>query len=363
MSSVERNMARVRSGRVDWFTLVVVSLVAGLIWLFAESASLTRATHQGRVEIVDPAGDHVIRMLDDFDGVVRVTVEGSATATQVAPPDLVSGLLIPGAKPGLWTEGPQTFDLAGALRNDRGLRDRELSVAEVEPATIRIDVQRIIVLEDVPVAPDISSVAFDEPPAVEPAQARVRAPRPVIEWLQNLPGGPHVIARFPERQMDLLTPGAARTATATLLLPDGAPSYRATQLTPTQVQLTFTVRSLVSSTRVASAPVQALLIPRDADRYAVTVGSGLVSDLNVKGPVELIEKITIGDKRLIGVITLSTDELEQGISSKLIDVWLLKSSAGRFENVPASMEITGADAPIALTITPRRTPAETSNGS
>jgi len=346
-----------RPPRIDRLTLVIVTLVTALIWLFAESESLTTKTEQTRVSLIDPLDQHVIRVLTpDFGNVVRVTFRGSAASIQAAPRTLADGVRVALGEPGFSdTIGEQTVDLLAALRTDDALRGAGLQTLDVTPRTVRVDVEPLRTLEGVEVAPQLAGVELAERPTVEPARVSVTAPASVAAALEAAIGGAEVIARLPSGALEALQPGEAQTVEARLSLPAALAGARRVTFEPETVRITLTVRRLVDSAVIPSAPVWPLPPPTERDRFRIEIAPDdrLARDVSVTGPSELIERFRARQLNLIGVLPLSSFELEQRVTEKRITEWMLvETETGEIRELPEDVEVEWEGGPIALTITP-----------
>lgn len=138
-------------------TVAVVSLVTVLIWLWAETESLTTQPVVARVQLVQPSGPveggdpggggaagwpaPAVLEPSDWDGSVRVVLAGSgpgveAVARELGQPLRVSlvGLGVPNAA------GVHTADLRRAIEKLADVRRWGVSIVEVEPASLRVRV-------------------------------------------------------------------------------------------------------------------------------------------------------------------------------------------------------------------------------
>lgn len=130
-------------------TVAVVSLVTVLIWLWAETESLTTQPVVARVQLVQPPASvegaapgwpaPSVMEPSDWDGSVRVVLAGSgpgveAVARELGQPLRLSlvGLGVPGAA------GVHTADLRRAIEKLTDVKRWGVSIVEVEPASLRV---------------------------------------------------------------------------------------------------------------------------------------------------------------------------------------------------------------------------------
>ncbi len=348
-----------RPPRIDRVSLVVVTLVTALIWLFAESESLTTKTEQARIVLTDPLDQHLISVLTpEFGGVVRATFRGSAAAIQTAPRTLSDGVRVALGEQGFSdTTGEQTVDLLAALRSDEALRNAGLQALDVTPRTVRVEVERLRTIEDVEVSPQLAGVEPAEAPTIEPPRVSMTAPRSVLNALEASMGGARVIARLPPTALEALQPGEPRTIETRLALPPPLTGARGVTIEPETVNITLTVRRLVDSAVVPSVPVWPLPPPTERGRFQIEIASDdrLVRDVSVTGPSETIERFRARELNLIAVLPLSSFELERRITEKTIGDWMLvETETGEIQTLPEELRVEYSGDAVELTITPVR---------
>jgi hypothetical protein len=80
--------------------------------------------------------------------------------------------------------------------------------------------------------------------------------------------------------------------------------------------LTFTVRSTTESVTLPSVPVWPMTPPTEFNRWRINVEPILLREIELTGPSDIMERIRSGDIRVIATIQLSSDDLDQQITSK-----------------------------------------------
>ncbi|TVQ30405.1 MAG: hypothetical protein EA376_13150 [Phycisphaeraceae bacterium] len=340
---------------IEWGTIAIVTVVAVLIWLFAEAASLVRAQQQARIAVVDPLNENAVRILsENWTGAVRLTVEGPASAVQDAPAMLAEAVRLTVGQPGVSdAEGEQVIDLRAALRATPLMLESGLTVLDVEPSTVRIHIEALVTLEDVEVTLALDGLTLAEQPTLEPSRVQVRGPRRLMEELQALPGGARVVARPGAATLEGLRPGQASRISARVGLPAPltAPRDAALEFTPASINATLTLRSRVESVAIAAAPVQVMLVPLDADRWRVTPVEPFVRDIAITGPGDIIERFRSGELSLVAMVSLSSDDLEQQIAAKPVTSWFMSQrETGELAPLPTGVGIEANIGPVRFTI-------------
>lgn len=306
-------------------SLILIALVTALVWIYAEAESLTRSQQEVRVTFISGADDLNSRVTsDDWRGVVRVRLEGSAASLQRTPPRIELRLGSTGVPD---SEGDFTVDLAEAIRADPELVRAGVNVLAVEPPTVRLRVDELRRIEDVPVRAALSGIDLDQPARIEPATIDLMVPRAVAEQLGALQGGPFVLARVEQSQIDMTRRGTSQRLRATLSLPAGVTLNGGTaRFAPPEALIEIVIRRDTASFTVPSAPVQVLLPPTEAGHWEVRIlpEDLFLRDVEVIGPSEFISQVRNNDVSLVAVLSLSSDELERGVTEKRASVATLR---------------------------------------
>ncbi|MEC9374635.1 MAG: hypothetical protein VYC34_12360, partial [Planctomycetota bacterium] len=212
------------------------------------------------------------------------------------------------------------------------------------PSTVRIDVETMQTLTDVPVAPLLEGLNLAAPAVADPPVVSVRAPRRVIERLNALEGGPRVVARLSESALRSIQEGVEVRREAGLRLPEGMNGAERVRITPDKAMLSFQVQSRTASVTV-TAPVWVHMPPFEQDRWRVDLAEQdeVLRDLRITGPSDLIAPIAEGRQAVIATLSLTSDDLDQRITSKQVV----------FMGLPPGVTVEGAEEPVRFTIEAR----------
>lgn len=298
-------------------TILLVGFVTLLIWVYAEAESLTQVQEEVQVRFVTNAPDVVVRPVsEDWRGVVRVRMEGAAAALARAPRVIELPLGAPGVPD---DEGEHTVDLRAALRASEAIGRASVTLLDVDPPATTVRVRELSTMDDVEVRVDLGGIELAGPPAISPRTAAVTAGRAALDQLRSLGAGAHVVARISPDELEGLPEGQPVRFSTRLTLPAGVDASGA-RLVPAEAEVTITLRSRTETARVESVPVNLLMLPGDSARYEVSleVDDVFVRDVTVTGPAITVERIRSGELQVVAVLRFSSDELEQGISSKAV---------------------------------------------
>jgi len=330
--------------------LLLIALVTALVWIYAEAESLTRSQQEVRVAFVSGADDLSSRVVsEDWRGVVRVRLEGSAAALQRTPPR-VELRLGSGVVPD--QEGEYNINLADAIRADPELQRAGVNVIAVEPPTARLRIDALRRLEDVPVRAVVPGVDLEQPARLDPPTADLVVSRSVAEQLAAIEGGAFVLARVDPGQIDATRRGTPQRVRATLALPAGVtPNGGTARIAPSECLVELVVRRDTASVTIPSAPVQVLLPPTEVGRWDVRIlpEDLFLRDVEVTGPSEFISQVRSNDIRLVAVVSLSSDELERGVTEKRASIAMLRD--GGMSTPPVGVRVDVKDDSVRLTVT------------
>ncbi len=312
-------------------TLSLVTLVALMIWVFAEAESLVRVDGRSiEVRFVteeDSGWDVRVLSAQGWTGTVRLKLEGSNAAIGAFDGALREAVrLSPGVNPFVpLVAGERTIDLRSALRDQSALGARGVTIVGVEPATVQIVVDTLISV-DARVVVEVPDRERVDAPAAEPASVTLRYPS---RFAERFGTSPSVIARVDGAMLKGLAEGEPSLVKAVpVQVAGGLGQLLGVKLEPMRVDVTLTVLSKMDSVVLASVPVQIQMAPGELERYRVEAlgeagnggedgaGGGFVSDVTVHGPRDLIAGVAEGRIRIFAVVRLLPDELDAGITSK-----------------------------------------------
>lgn len=329
-------------------TLALTIVVTLLIWLYAEAESLTRVQQEVKVSFISPTGSTLVRPVDGWTGLVRLSFEGAAAALARTPRNFE---LVPGAIGVPADDGEHTVDLRVALRAHPAWAQSGVSLLAVEPPTARIRVRAMETVADIEIRPDLGAIDLATPATIEPARASVVLPKAVADRLRALPEGPHLLAKPTAQAAQGLREGQATRVRARLALPSHLEDADAT-LTPREVDISVTVRARTTRAALPPVPVQTLLPPGDAGRFRITVGEEdrFLRDVSMQGPLDVIEAVQSRAWSVVAVVVLSTDDLEQRVTSKRTAFAILRD--GIMTPLPPGVDAEASDTTIRLRIEP-----------
>lgn len=324
-------------------TIMLVSLVTVLIWLWAEGESLSTETLNPSVVFVQD-GDELLLETNDkqWTGTVSVRLEGSNRALTDARRELGSRIRLKLGQPGVPSAAgeQQPVNLEEAIRQLPEVRAAGLSVQQVTPAITVVKIVKLVAKEftvRATLPPDIGLLGES---TVSPQKVIVRMPEAIAGLVP-----PDAIAEAALSREELGSPrdDLAQTIATTVRLPALA-GHPDVIITPEKVNVTFRLKRSVDTVTVASVPVWFSLPPVEGRRWDIELTDQFLRDVTFTGPTDAIAKIRSREVIPIAEVQLSSDDLESGIEAK----------EAVFAQLPPGVESGVAVKTVRLKITRRR---------
>ena len=326
-------------------TIILVTIVAALVWMFAEAETLREHRAVVTLSLLTPDGPGLA--VETEAGLrevqVEVVLEGSAARLERVQRVLREALAITPGMEGVPT-APGTYDVdvlrllrahpvlvgdggSGGLGGGGGV-----GVKRVEPGAIRVRVDEVVeVILPVIVRGDTD---FTAPPVVTPASVRLLAPRHEAMLVESSTSSAAlVILGAPE--LTRLTPGRQETlpGLAVRLPPEIASSTHA-RLDPPRVDVTLTVRNRTTQITVPRVPVTLRIAPDDLAQWDISIPprEQFLTDLTLTGPQDVLARIESGAIPVGAVVSLSREELTRAAAGSGL---VVKEAA--FPDIPVSV--------------------------
>lgn len=339
-------------------TLVLVTFLALLVWLLAESRMVQTRTVELQLVLVgnnqDPAHQFVVRPAPNqiWDSFIELDLEGSLASLDQASRDLRGRVqLIVGDHIPTRT-GTHDLDLRALLRQLPALRSHGVTIRALSKDIATVQVDEILSIE-LPVRVDLpSSVALDGPERAIPPTVTITGPSSQILTLEGrevfaTPTPGLIRALTPDRNQTI--PNVAVSLPSFLTDTATAPGWAPT-VSPARVDVRLTIRSLTQTTTIDRLPIQILLAPGEVGRWNVTLNPGsedLVS-IQISGPTEALAAINDGTIVPSAVLSLSYQDLERAITTKQIALL----------GLPGGVEIISQLPEIGFTVSPALAPTQ-----
>lgn len=328
-------------------SVLLATVIALLVWVFAEGESLATRTVSAAVQFPGDAGagTDLVVIPDDpnFRGEARVRLEGTLRSLDIAAGEIGGRVRLAPGSPGL-PNGPGeklVADLAQAIGALPGLKGLGSSVAEVEPRQVVVRAVRMVQRE-VPVRVVLGAdVPLDGDPAPTPDRVSVRVPEAAAAQLPDA-----VEARVSEAEIRRLRAEGPQTVPAQVVPPPSLFGVRPMGLSHDTVSVSLRVRRRIETVTLQGVPVWFSLPPtEDTARWSVDVQDKFLGDVTLSGPLEEIRRIDARAVPVKALIELSSEDLEHGAAG------LTKTAA--FPGLPPGVTAAAATPGVRVRVTRR----------
>lgn len=327
--------------------ITLTTVIAVLIWAFAEGQSVRTQTMDLDVRFDEGAPTRYVQVLDSgWTGTVRVRIDGSNTAVDTlleairGPIRLTAGVDLPGAP------GEHVLDLRAALRESEAFRGIGVTIADLDPATARVLVGTLVE-RDLPVRVELPDGQVEGSLEVNPSTVRVEMPTTVAE---SLPPDAVVVARVSVDRLRGLEAGRRQVlGNVAVELPPELVDVSPIRVEPGSVGVALTLRSRTSSIQLPTVPVHVKVAAVAFNDWLVIPQDPFLRDVTVTGPVEEIERIRTGETRITGTLELSVDELERAAREGGEATF-----TARFASLPSPLRFEVEDALVRVRVERRR---------
>ena len=328
-------------------TIVVVTAISLLIWIWAAGETRERATLYARVQFV-PASDFSTIISPTTDRQVTLEVSGSARSIQRArslllqPVELITGNNgIPG------DPGTHSVPLTRALEEVPALAEGDVTVLSTDPSSIEVEIDALTQLS-VPVQPVLPGATLGGEAVASPPTVTLTLPNRIKQLVPNA----KVIAEPAESTIADLEPGRRQVILAPVrLAPALRPYAKEISIDPTSVQLAFTVILKTRTTTVPAVPVQLAAPAQDLVEFEVTIEDAdqFLADVVIEGSADVVKRFEEEKPPVVAFVHLTSDDLARGITEAPVTLWQLpeglrvSSVAGETPRPFISLKVTPRD--------------------
>ena len=278
-------------------TIVVVTVVTVLVWLYAEGASTKERNREPvSVRFVAPAGARAFAVSPDQAVSISVSFKGSSGQVQKFL-ELVRNPIELTVEPPEAGQTTRTLVLSDALVRNEAFAQLGLGNVVVEPATEEVDMRPLVTIT-LPVRVDPGGLNLDPAttPVPTPDTVEITAPADVVDTL----GDAVVVARLDRAALTNADPtagGREKVARNIALEFPGGIESPWTRISNKVVRVNYTLADPEATVTVKRVPLYVNLPVGTQQAYRVTPNDGqkFLFDVELRGPKGLIERIAAGD--------------------------------------------------------------------
>jgi hypothetical protein len=298
-------------------SLLLVTVVTLLVWLYAEGEVVQSHTRSVPVAFVSPHGQQplVIHPMGEPEAdavtTVDVTFRASAgqmqTVTQATNAGPVEIAVTPPNTP---AGDEQTINLRSALANSR-LGQLGVNISGTDPPsfTVHVEPTRTIAL---PIRVDTGDLRLAEPPSVEPLQVKVRVPATFAPQARN----GQVIADVDRQRLRELAPNEAHSLEVGLRLPGWLDRPHVSLLSDT-ARVELTIENHTEQFVVEEVPIHINADITLLQRYRVSLANrrSVLERVTLVGPVDAIERIRRGQFQVWAEVRPTLDQIQSDVET------------------------------------------------
>jgi len=285
-------------------TAIFVTVIAMMVWLYAEGRTVSEATRQISVRFVAPSGQELmIARLDNNNEIQRIDtldLEVTLDAAQSALSRLDNSLTkaIPLEVTANEASPDQLVDIKQAISRDL-LTAMGITIKNASIEQVRLHIEPIDTVADVPInivgedGGPLGSLleTLDGPPTVAPDKATVKLPRSLAQTI----GGEAVQARLKAQDIQGAIRGV-RTQSVALSLPQSMLETWSPWISikPTAVDVSFTVNETSGLWESDNPiPIKIMAPPSVYEKYDIGFADGQppTVSFSVSGPASAIEEL------------------------------------------------------------------------
>jgi hypothetical protein len=300
-------------------TILIVTIVSGLVWLFAESRTLRAETITVPV-LLDQGGRTIVFRLTEeaeWEGVIDIELAGPAALIDDLRVRAIEGITLELGDEIPGDPGTRRVDLREAVRRDALFAESGATIRRVTPETLALEVDRMetVVL---PVQVDLTGVETSGPVTVQPAEVEVRFPG---SFKAQMPT--QAAARLDPTRLSALVPGRRSELSQVPVELEGLPAgIWGVRLSETRVTVALALRARTQSVQLPELPVYVELAPADLAIWMVEIPpeDRVLSGITLTGPGAMIERLRRGEIRPRAVVSLSSDALERGVDRAPVEL-------------------------------------------
>jgi len=325
-------------------TLVLVTVITVLVWLYAEGEVVRTYREPVPVKFVAPPGQGPL-MIDpessgETGGVIEVEAifRASAGQIQTITQSLREGPIeVPVEPPS--EDAPdgveQEINLRQALANSR-LGQLGVNIADTNPVSETVHVESMKTITR-PIRVKTGDIPLSEPATVEPQAAELEVPASRVARAQNWP----VVAEVNQRRLRAAKPGQSQTLSVNLDLADWVADQPAVQLKQRSAKVTLTLDNNTESLVLEAVPIRVNAPASLLERYSIHLPADRrqVRLVQVAGPAEAIDRIRSGQFEVWAEIRPTEQRLEKGRRQAPLSLHLPPEVTARADLPPVSFRV------------------------
>ncbi|GAB4192658.1 MAG: hypothetical protein Kow00105_06740 [Phycisphaeraceae bacterium] len=302
-------------------TVLVVTVIAALIWLYAEGETIRTETRRVKVRFVAPTAGLAVSLAEGQNLAAHDTtldVQATIQASQGDLPRIADWIRnevvevevrVPDEP-----DEVQAVNLRDAL-NHSPLSDINAFIKEVDPETVSVRVQQLQTI-DMGIEPRVGELELSEaPPTFNPPTVQVTMPFALAQQAREQ--GWKLIARMDQLDRDSFVEDTQNVETVALELPPELRDRPYVRIQQETVDVTFVVRRLTEVLELPRVQVRLRLTDDITGLYRIRIDpeSQRILRVTVRGPSEAIQRIRENPSLVRASILIKLEDLTTGEGS------------------------------------------------
>lgn len=320
---------------------IMVTVVAMLLWLYAEGENIKTYEMDMPIQFVPAAGQNLLIKPTRLQTNPQLTIQCSA-AQKVQLDQLFDGkpIAIPLSDDPNAPDGNQQLLLKPLFTSQAIFSNLSVNITEVKPAQVTVNVKKLENV-DLKIA-EVTEGDFQlQDVVVTPAKATLHLPK---ELLKNLTDSDVIQAKLRKEQLEGLTLNQSHTLKAVQLVAPEAVRTDDVTIDPPTAEVTFTLTRQAKTATISSVAVRFVLPAASLSHYDVSLVNDedkLIRAVKLTGPNDLIDQIAQRKIKIWADLKLEADDLAKGVGKESIAVvpHIQKPDAVKLVEAPAAINL------------------------
>jgi hypothetical protein len=321
-------------------SVVIVTAVTVLIWLYAERESIRRGELTAQVRLTAPVGQNLAINPDRF----NVTIAYRCSTSQEQR--LKNAVAVPLS---LEVEADPADSFRFISLRERIIRTSPIAALGIEIDNVTPEGQQVSIVRLTTVRLPIKVIADDYelegPPTIEPDEAEVQLPLSAAASAADQ----HLEVRLSDVDQSL-KPGQTYRQRLPIVAPPQLPPP--SKITPQAAEVSFTIATQTEQLTLKSVLIVLQAPPQLTTEYSVELPNDqrvLPEPVELTGQSDKIQKLAENPNQIVAVLRLTSDDFARGITSKQVEI----------DNLPEGVTTIRPAPRLEFKIVPRQNPNAT----
>jgi hypothetical protein len=320
---------------------IMVTVVAMLLWLYAEGENIKTYEMDIPIQFVAATGQNLLIKPSRLETNPHLTLQCSS-AQWVQLEQLFDGTPIPiplSDDPNA-PDGNQQLLLKPLFTSQSIFSNLSVNITEVKPAQVTVNVKK---LENVQMKiGEVTEGDFQlQDVVITPAMATLHLPK---DLLSNLTDSDVILTRLKKEQLEGLALNQSHTLKAVQLIAPEAVRTEDVRIEPSTAEVTFTLTRQSKTATISSVAVRLVLPAASVSHYDVSLINDedkLIRAVKITGPNDLVDQIAERKLKIWADLKLEADDLAKGVGKESIAIvpHIQKPDAVKLVEAPGAINL------------------------